>query len=71
MLCLLICGGGLTQRPWGPTTAASSSWNGCYCPSFCSWTVEGVSQVLITKSEVLGESGQRGTVPWISCCAVI
>lgn len=40
-------------------------------PLFCSGTNERVCQVLIMKRDVRGESGQRGTVPWISCCALI
>lgn len=39
--------------------------------SFWSWTNERVCQVLIIKCDVWGESGQRGTVPWISCRALI
>lgn len=68
----------LQRRPRRHRTTPGSSHSSVrYSLSFSllalvsSWTNERVWQVLIIKCDVLGESGQPGTVPWISGCAVM
>lgn len=68
MLCLLI-----HSSVSSSLSSRNSSLRSFLFPPllFYSWTNERVCQVLIMKRDVRGESGQRGTVPWISCCALI